>query len=112
MMGLFKKRKAVIVPTIDNELKKVMDKEDKKVNSYLKTKPAVKKLIAKYKQCLTNYANIYDYNIRLSLKKEFFKDYPDGFFAYADKIGLTIEPICNNYNESMERDFIVRAKNK
>ena len=36
-MGLFKKKKASIVPTLATELKKVLDKEDKKVDSCIKT---------------------------------------------------------------------------
>ncbi len=111
-MGLFKKKKASIVPTLDTELNKAIAKHDAIVDNYIRTKPALRKLVTKYKSSLTNYANIYDGRIRISLKKEFFKDYPDGFFAYADKLGLTIEPICNSYSESMERDLVVRAKSK
>ncbi len=107
-----RKKKAVIVPTIENELDKVIKAEDKKVDNYTRAKPAVKKLIARYKKSLIPTANLYDHVIRLTLKKEFYNDFPDGFFAYADKLGLNIEPICNTYNSSQERDFTIRAKKK
>lgn len=109
-MGLFSKKKKVPI-TVESSLKKCLDIEDKRVDNYLKTKPAVQKLIAKYKTSLTPFANIYNYEIRLTLKEEFYTKYPDGFFAFADKLGLNIEPICHGgYSSGKERDFTVRVK--
>ncbi len=40
--------------------------------------------------------------------------YPDGFFAFADKLGLNVEPICGSGYGSRNdnRQIIVRAKVK
>jgi len=99
-------------PTVEENLVKEIQSEDAKMHNYVATKKVISKFITKYKSSLTNYARIYDYTLRFTLKKEYSSTYPNGFFAYADKLGLNIEPICNsNYSEAT-RDFIVRAKKK
>ena len=65
----------------------------------------------------------FDYNkmeahgdtIQIKFNKDFDydTDFPDGFFALADKLGLNIEPICNSgYSSEHGKRFNVRAKSK
>jgi len=99
-------------PTVQENLKAEIKVEDHKMANYIATKKVINKFISKYKSSLTNYARIYDYTLRFTLKKEYSDIYPNGFFAYADKLGLNIEPICNSSYSNTTRDFIVRAKKK
>jgi len=112
-MGLFRrKKKNAVIVTLAQNLGKELDKHDKKIDIYLRTKPQLLKLIKKYKTSLTTHAHIYDGIITIHLQEEFNEKYPDGFFAYADKLGLNVEPICGTYNDSLEKAITVRAKSK
>ena len=115
-MGLFgkKKPKRKQVTTSDEFIKAT--KERDRINkNYSIIKPQVTKLIAKYKDSLTTHASISGDIITLHLIDKYKVIYPDGFFAYADKLGLNIEPSCMNSrypSENTYRAFDVRAKSK
>lgn len=114
-MGFFrkKKKKAVIVErTPSQKLNDEIKRHTTTVNNLERLKPRLNKLIAHYKKQLDKYSNIYDEGISLSFTKGF-KGYPDGFFAFTDKMGLNIEPLCaSRYDYKEEKTFVVRAKSK
>ena len=115
-MGLFgkKKPKRKQVTTSD-EFTKATKERDLINKNYATIKPQVIKLIAKYKDALTTHASISGDVITLHLIDKYLEIYPDGFFAFADKLGLNIEPTCMNGRYASQytyRAFDVRAKNK
>jgi len=113
-MGLFrKKKKAVIVKTVTQTLNQEIKKHNNLIGNYNRLVPRLNKFVAQYKHHLSAHAYINDDAITLHFTKDF-TEYPDGFFALADKLGLNIEPICmNTYSYgSAEKSFIVRAKAK
>ena len=115
-MGLFrKKKKAVIKKSFINALNEVLAKEDTKISNYLKLKPRLSKFVAVYKYKFDPYVYAHGDTIQIKFNKDFdySTDYPDGFFALADKLGLNIEPICNSgYSADNGKRFNVRAKSK
>jgi len=114
-MILFKRKKAKIVPTLTVNLIKVIREHDEEVRNYQRMKINVQKFITKFKSELGVDAYIHGDKLTLYLRKQHRSDeYPDGFFAFADKLGLTVEPICSSvYSYSdKEKPFTVRAKSK
>jgi len=119
MKNPFKKKKnAVIVKTFTQSLNEELKKEDTKIANYKRLKPRLVDFVSRYKQCFTSYVNIYGDQVTIHLKDNV-KEYPDGFYALADKLGLNIEPICGSgytastYGTSTyERGFVARAKSK
>lgn len=115
-MGLFrKKKKAVVVKTFTSALNEVLAKEDTRISNYLKLKPRLAKFVAIYKQHFGTYIYIHSEAIQIKFNKNFTygDDFPDGFFALADKLGLNIEPLCNSgYSSEHGKSFNIRAKVK
>ena len=115
-MGLFrKKKKAVIKKSFINALNEVLAKEDTKISDYLRMKPRLNKFVAVYKQYFDTYIYAHSDCVQIKFNKDFDygTDFPDGFFALADKLGLNIEPICNSgYSSDHGKRFNVRAKSK
>ncbi len=113
-MGLFrKKKKAVIKKTFIIALTEVLAKEDTRISNYLKLKPRLNKFVAVYKQHFDTYIYIHSEAIQIKFNKDFTygDDFPDGFFALADKLGLNIEPLCNSgYSSDHGKSFNIRAK--
>jgi len=113
-MGLFrKKKKAVVVEkTVSQKLNDEIKNHTIKINNLERLKPRLNKFIAHYKKQLNPDSRVYDSGVTLTFVKGF-KNYPDGFYAFADKLGLNIEPRCSTtYNYGEEQSFIVRAKSK
>ena len=115
-MGLFrKKKKAVIVKTFITALNNELAKEDKKIADYQRLKLRLPKFVAVYKRHFDTYIYVHADAIRIKFNEDFDygTDFPDGFFALADKLGLNIEPICNSgYSSEHGKRFNVRAKSK
>ena len=115
-MGLFRrKKKAVIKKTFIHALNEVLAKEDTRISNYLKLKPRLTKFVSAYKQYFGTYIYVHSDAIQIKFNKEFDygTDFPDGFFALADKLGLNIEPLCNSgYSSDHGKSFNVRAKSK
>jgi len=75
-------------------------------------KPRLNKFIAQYKKQLSTYNYIHSSGVTLHLAKGI-KTYPDGFYAFADKLGLNVLPICGSrYSYDEEPSFVVSAKSK
>jgi len=113
-MGFFrrkKKKNAVVIKTAIQNLNEEIKKYTTTVNNLERLKPRLSKLIIHYKKQLSSYNHVYDGGVRLSFVKHF-KDYPDGFFATADTLGLNIEPVCASTYNYDEKTFLVRAKSK
>jgi len=113
-MGLFSKKKKakVVEKTPSQKLTEEIKIHTTAVDSLERLKPRLNKLITHYKKQLDPYSRVYDSGITLTFMKGF-KDYPDGFFAFSDKLGLNIEPLCGSrYEVDREKSFIVRAKVK
>jgi len=113
-MGLFKrKKKAVVVPkTASQNLDIEIKSHTSAVNELERLKPRLNKLITNYKKQLQSHTHVYGNGITLTFVKGV-QGYPDGFYAFADKLGLNIEPICTStYNYSEEKSFVVKAKSK
>ncbi len=119
-MGFFKKEKkknAVIVKTITQVLDKEIKEENEKIEKYQKLIPILHKFVSEYKRYFNGYAHIYGDSVQLQFKKDY-HEYPDGFFALADKLGLNVEPCCDNggwgysINTEYHRSFNVKAKSK
>jgi len=115
-MGFFrkKKKKAVIVErTPSQKLNDEIKTHARTVNNLERLKPRLNKFIVHYKKQLdSDSGHIYDGGITLTFNKGF-KGYPDGFFAFTDKLGLNIEPLCaSRYDYKEEKTFVVRAKAK
>jgi len=114
-MGLFRKKKknAVIVKTITQVLNESIKEHSTLVEELERMKPRLSKFVAGYRGYLSTYRYVHSTGITLSLKKGI-TDYPDGFFALADKLGLNIEPNCGSTYSSFDRQksFVVRAKSK
>ncbi len=113
-MGLFRrKKKAVVVPkTASQNLDIEIKTHATAVVTLERLKPRVNKLITHYKKQLDSHTHVYGNGITLSFITGF-PNYPDGFYAFADKLGLNIEPICGStYNYREEKSFVVKAKNK
>ena len=115
-MGLFrKKKKAIITKTFTHALNEVLAKEDKRIANYQRMKLRLTKFVSAYKQCFGTYIYVHTDAIQIKFNKDFDygTDFPDGFFALADKLGLNIEPICNSgYSSDHGKSFNVRAKSK
>jgi len=116
-MGLFKKKKnAVIVKTFLQALNHEMKIEDDRIVNYQRLKSKLPKFLTAYQKYFNNYAHIYGDTIQLQFKKDY-EDYPDGFFALADKLGLNIEPCCTSGGFGFDyadyyRSFNVKVKSK
>ena len=112
-MGLFRKKKAVVVPkTAVQKLNEEIKINTNAVTSLERLKPRLNKLITHYKKQLDTDSHVYGIGVTLHLAKGFTK-FPDGFYAFADKLGLNIEPACtSSYNYKEEPTFTVRAKSK
>ncbi len=113
-MGLFGKKKSKRKQvTTSDEFIKATKERDLINKNYVTIKPQVTKLIAKYKDALTTHASISGDVITLHLIEKYNEIYPDGFFAFADKLGLNIEPTCMSGRYPSEyRAFDVRVKGK
>ena len=111
-MGLFRKKKAVIVEkTATQKLNEEIKTHTTVIDSIERLKPRLNKLIAHYKKQLQSHTHVYGGGVTLTFIKG--NGYPDGFYAFADKLGLNIEPICGStYSYSEEKSFVVRAKSK
>ena len=111
-MRLFKRKEAKIVPTLTVNLIKVIREHDEEIANYRRMKINVQNFITKFKNELGVDAYISGDKLTLYLRKQHGGEYPDGFFAFADKLGLTIEPICSTIYTDNEKPFSVRAKSK
>lgn len=123
-MGLFsrkEKKNAVIVRTFTQSLNEEIKKEDTKIASYERLKPRLAEFIKEYKHYFTNDVTIYGDLVQIQFNKKFTygSQYPDGFYALADKLGLNIEPNCGGgYYGGLGgggasiSSFNVRAKSK
>ena len=113
-MGLFRKKKNAVVveKTATQKLNDEIKLHTSTVANLERLKPRINKFITHYKKLLDPHTLVYSGAITLSFK-EGFKGYPDGFFAFADKLKLNIEPMCEStYNYKAEKSFVVRAKSK
>jgi len=112
-MRLFKRKKnAVVVPkTAIQKLNDEIKLNTNAVISLERLKPRLNKLITHYKKQLDSDSHVYGIGVTLHFAKGFTK-YPDGFYAFADKLGLTVEPQCSSRNYEPEPSFVVRAKSK
>ncbi len=115
-MKLFgKKKPKKAKPTLADEFSTATKKRDTINKNYTTMKPQVTKLITKYKDALTTHVDISGSIITLHLIEKYKTIFPDGFFAFADKLGLNIEPTCmsDRYSGSYNyRAFDVRVKSK
>jgi len=112
--GLFKrKKKAVVVEkTPIQKLNEEIKINTDAINNLERLKPRLNKLITHYKKQLDSYSHVFGGGITLSLLKGI-NSYPDGFYAFADNLGLNIEPICgSSYGYSDEKSFTVKVKHK
>jgi hypothetical protein len=113
-MGLFRrKKKAVVVEkTATQKINAEIKTYTTTVDKLERLKPRLNKLITHYKKQLQLHTHVYGHGITLTFIKG--DGYPDGFYAFADKLGLNIEPICSNnsYGSNEEKSFVVRAKSK
>ncbi len=113
-MGLFrKKKKAVVVEkTPIQKLNEEIKINTNAIVNLERLKPRLNKLITHYKKQLDPYSHIFGIGITLTFAKGF-NNYPDGFYAFADKLGLNIEPICGSrFDFQPEPSFVVKAKHK
>ncbi len=112
-MGFFKrKKKAVVVPkTAIQKLNEEIKLNTNAVNSLERLKPRLNKLITHYKKQLSSDSHVYGIGVTLNFSKGTTR-YPDGFYAFADKLGLNIEPQCSSRDYQPEPSFVVRAKSK
>ena len=112
-MGLFRKKKAVVVSkTASQNLDIEIKIHTATVDILERLKPRVNKLITHYKKQLDSHTHVYGSGITLQFAKGF-TTYPDGFYAFADKLGLNIEPRCGStYSYEPEPSFVVKAKSK
>ena len=113
-MGLFrKKKKAVVVEkTASQNLDVEIKSHTSAVNELERLKPRLNKLITHYKKQLQKHTHVYGNGITLTFIKGV-NGYPDGFYAFADKLGLNIEPIfTSKYNYHEDKSFVVKAKSK
>ncbi len=111
-MGLFNKKKKakVVEKTPIQKLNEEIKINTNTVTSLERLKPRLNKFITHYKRQLHSDSHVYGTGVTLHFSKGIVT-YPDGFYAFADKLGLNIEPICGStYNYSPEPSFIVRAK--
>lgn len=113
MFGRKKKKKAVIVEkTPIQNLTEEIRKNTSAVESLERLKPRLNKLITHYKKQLSSSSHVYGIGITLRFSKGM-TTYPDGFYAFADELGLNIEPLCSSrYSFEAEPSFVVRAKYK
>jgi len=116
-MGLFKKKKKkakVVEKTASQQLNEEIKTHTTTVDNLERLKPRVNKLITYYKKQLPQSSRKYVHGSGITLTfAKGFTVYPDGFFAFADKVGLNIEPLCSNrYDYNPELSFVVRAKTK
>ena len=111
-MGLFNKKKKKAESTLMTNVISQLKKHDKEVANYKRMKLTIDKFITLYKKYLTNSATINGDQLVLHLKEGQRSSFPDGFFAYADKLGLTIEPHCSSGYIYEQRPFTIRAKAK
>ena len=112
-MGFFrKKKKAVVVEkTPIQKLNDEIKTHTATVDKLERLKPRLNKLVEHYKKQLDPYSRVYESGVTLSFLKEI-GNYPDGFYAFADKLGLNVEPSCSRYYSNEEKSFVVRAKSK
>ena len=113
-MGLFrkKKKKVVVEKTASQLLNEEIRTHTTTVDNLERLKPRVNKFITHYKKQLDAHIQVYGNGITLTFAKGFEK-YPDGFYAFADKLGLNIEPHCSStYSYRPEPSFTVKAKEK
>ena len=108
-----RKKKAVIVErTAIQNLTEEIRVNTSAVKSLERLKPRLNKLITHYKKQLDSSSHVYGIGITLHFSKGII-NYPDGFYAFADKLGLNIEPLCSSrYSFEAEPSFVVRAKYK
>ncbi len=113
MFNLKKKAKKVEIPkTALQNLNTEIKLYTNTVANLERLKPRLNKLITHYKKQLGSYNYVHSGGITLNFAKGI-TNYPDGFYAFADKLGLNIEPQCSsNYNYSPEPTFVVSAKSK
>jgi len=113
-MGFFRrKKKAVVVSkTASQNLDIEIKIHTSTVDTLERLKPRVNKLITHYKKQLDSHTHVHASGITLQFAKGL-TTYPDGFYAFADNLGLNIEPICgSSYGYQPEPSFVVKAKSK
>ncbi len=114
-MGLFKKKKKkakVVEKTALQNLNKEIETHTTTVSNLERLKPRLNKFMTHYKRQLSAYNYVHSSGVTLHFAKGI-KTYPDGFYAFADKLGLNVLPICGNrYNYEEEPSFVVSAKSK
>jgi len=114
-MGLFRKKKKakVVEKTALQKLNEEIKINTNAVTSLERLKPRLNKLITHYKKQLApDRSHVYGIGVTLQFAKGI-TTYPDGFYAFADNLGLNIEPMCaSRYSYEAEPSFVVRAKTK
>ena len=114
-MGLFKKKKAkkVEVPkTAIQNLNEQIKTYSATVSDLERLKPRLAKLVTHYKKQLGTYNYAHNTGVTMRFTKGII-NYPDGFYAFADKLGLNVQPVCSSgYDYDPEPTFIVSAKSK
>ncbi len=114
-MGLFKKKKAkkVEVPkTAIQNLNEQIKTYSATVSDLERLKPRLAKLVTHYKKQIGTYNYAHNSGVTLRFAKGII-NYPDGFYAFADKLGLNVQPVCSSgYDYDPEPTFIVSAKSK
>jgi len=111
-MGLFGRKPKQPKTTLTVNLISTLTKHDKEIANYKRMKLTIQKFITLYKKDLATTVNINGDQLTLYLRQGQRSSFPDGFFAYADKLGLTIEPHCISGYRYEERPFTIRAKSK
>ncbi len=114
-MGLFKrkpKKAKVVEKTALQNLNQEIRTHEITATNLERLKPRLNKFITHYKKQLSGYNYVHSSGVTMHFAKGI-KNYPDGFYAFADKLGLNIEPQCSSrYGYTDEPSFIVSAKNK
>jgi len=114
-MGLFKKKpkKAKVVEkTASQNLTEEIKNHTTTVSNLERLKPRLNKFMTHYKRQLSTSNYVHSSGVTLHFAKGI-KTYPDGFYAFADKLGLNVLPICGSrYSYDEEPSFVVSAKSK
>lgn len=106
------KKKAEVPKTAIQNLNAEIKSYTTTVDNLERLKPRLAKLVTHYKKQLGTYNYAHNTGVTLRFAKGII-NYPDGFYAFADKLGLNVQPVCSSgYDYDPEPSFIVSAKSK